>query len=55
MVSIHKGPFHKKLENVVWEVLSKPQYVDEKLVWGESNGNVSSDEMFYTPLGSLVK
>ncbi len=39
VVSIHKGPFHKKLENVVWEVLSKAQYINEKLVWGESNGN----------------
>jgi hypothetical protein len=25
------------------------------LVWGEYDGNISGDETFYTPLGSLVK
>jgi hypothetical protein len=55
MGSIHKSPSCKKLENVVWEVLNKAWYVDEKLIWDEFDGNVSSDGVFYTPLGSPSK
>ncbi len=55
MDSVHKGPSRKKLKDIVWETLSRVWNVNEKLVCGEYDGNISSDETFYTPLGTLVK
>jgi hypothetical protein len=49
-----KSPSIKKIEHVVWETLSKAQFVNEKLAWGDNDGD-SEDEMFYTPLGSPKK
>jgi hypothetical protein len=37
----------------MWETLSRARYANEKLAWDD--GNISSDETFYTPLRSHVK
>lgn len=39
---------------VIWETLSRAQFVNEKLAWGDNDGDFE-DEMFYTPLGSPRK
>jgi hypothetical protein len=45
-----KSPSINKIEHVVWGTLSRAWFVNEKLAWGDNDGD-SEDEMFYTPLG----
>ncbi len=44
----------KKIECVVWETLSRAWFANEKLAWGDNDGD-SKDEMFYIHLGSPKK
>ncbi len=33
----------------MWQTRNKAWYANEKLGWGEYDGNISGDETFYTP------
>ncbi len=44
----------KKIECAIWETLSRAQIADEKLAWGDNDGDFK-DEMFYIPLQSPKK
>jgi hypothetical protein len=46
---VNKFQFFKKIELAIWETLSKAQYANEKLAWGDGD---FEDQIFYTPLGS---
>lgn len=47
---VNKFASIKKIECAVWETLSRARFADEKLAWGDNDGD-SKDEMFYIPLG----
>jgi hypothetical protein len=39
----------------MWETLIRARYANEKLAWGEYDGNIFGDETSYTPLINDVK
>jgi len=51
---VNKSTSIKKIEHAKWETLSRAQFANEKLAWGDNDGDFE-DETFYTPLGSLEK
>ncbi len=39
----------------MWDTLIRAWYANEKLAWGEYDGNIFGDETSYTPLRNHVK
>jgi hypothetical protein len=46
---VNKTQFFKKIELAIGETLSKAQFANEKLAWGDGD---FEDQIFYTPLRS---
>ncbi len=51
-ISVHRLGKECHISNVVWELLSRCKFGDKSFQW---DGKEGEDDIFYTPLESLVK